>query len=345
MARIAVGAGMSGGRVTFEELKKLRKTTWQTTFDLMTERGVAFVREPRPFWYFGVVASIPLMLIAPALLDGTLGSFGAAVFVLAAIVVLAGAGIARAIDRARAPTLIADDRGIEIWRRGRQDGRAEWGELVRTWPFVTSPNVSFWLPLDIEGRELLRALTDWSCANRRAIAAEDGSLRRTIETMAAGEGIRFAVTWRGALVGTAIFIAFAPMIWFADDRTFGEWTIGEIVGAVGLLLVLAAILLRPLLTVVGPRREVVVSERGLEAFRGGERRPTLTWDEMTPPDALRLRRQKKVLGCDRAGRTVESTELRAAEVLEAIVDHLLVRELERRGLTGALSPEDVRGER
>jgi hypothetical protein len=252
----------------------------------------------------------------------------------------------RAVNMARAPMLLADDVGFEIWRGGSRRARIAWRDIVRTWPFVASGSARIWLPGEFEGRDLLTDLVAWSHDNRRAIAASDGSLTRALEARAAGEGLRFDFDWLAATVASSlmggVFLAFVGMT-IADDKPFTQYSLWDtLMTFVGIVL-LGGLALLSFLSWANIGRLAIVSTRGLAEHRRGQLAHQLSWDQMTRPEALKRRRDADYLGCNDAGTiAIDGEGLRRSSLLNAVVDHLLVRELERRELTRKLKPEDVR---
>lgn len=192
--------------------------------------------------------------------------------------------------------------------------------------------------------DLFAQLIAWCCDARGDIAGADGSLVKALDAMASNGRLRFGFSQSGAWVPSLVAIV------------LGAGVIGSFVGGPPLELTLLSIFAFVVLTLLAgwsviaainfwrdAGKEIVVSDRGLSVSKAGRVLANLTWHEMTQPDALKLRTEKRVLGCSGDGRTIiDGRNMRRALVLEIIVDHFITRELARRRLTRTLKPSEVR---
>lgn len=336
---------MNAGRVTFNELKNMRGSTWRTAFDVMAKEGLVMPRTPSPIWlYVLIVVVLAAAFVTPLAARGW-ENIPTIIVALAVFALTAGAAMVRALEVARLATIVADDYGFEVWRGQSRRGRIAWRDVLRAGPFVTSKYQRLALPADFDGRDLLVQLIAWCRENRTRIGAADGSITRAVEAMAADEGMKFefdrwAASTSSILFG-GVFLAFAASI--VGDRPFDQYGAWDAAMAALGLLLLGGFAALSTVAWFDAGQELVVSSKGLAEYRQRRLVRELTWDQMTHVDALRRRREGEVLGCNSDGSTViEGSNLKYQAVLGATVEHLLVRELERRGLTRSLRPEDVR---
>jgi hypothetical protein len=217
--------------------------------------------------------------------------------------------------------------------------------VLRVWPFVASKYQRLALPAEFEGRDFVVELLAWCRKNQTHVAAADGSIARAIESMAAGEGMRFGFDWWDASTSSILFggmfLGFVALI--VGDSPFDHYGAWDVTMAVLGLLLLGGLAALSAVAWLDAGRELVVSAKGLAEHRQRRLVRELTWDQMTGVDALRRRREAEVLGCNGDGSTtIEGSNIQNQAVLAAMIEHLLIRELERRGLTRSLRPQDVR---
>jgi hypothetical protein len=243
---------------------------------------------------------------------------------------------------------ILDD-GLSVLNRGVPRTHIYWASLERSSGlderYHGEAGPTFNLNSDREdGPDVFAELIAWCCEMRGEIAGAGGSLVKALDAIAANGRMRFAFNQSGAVV-TALTAA-----------VLGALVVGSFVRGpppdltlLPILLFVAVFLFAGWSAIASVSvwrdagKEVLVSNRGLSVSKDGRMLADLTWQEMTQPEALKLRSDKGVLGCSGDGRiVVDGRSMQRAAVLEIIVDHFITRELARRGVTQRLKPKAVR---
>lgn len=318
--------------------------TWDSVFEMIAKRGIALGGGGAANWSS---AFLGIVVFGAGLLWFTQGEN----ILLPLVACLAGAGlIVRAIDAAEVGPFVVRDEGIDIRREGREL-RIHWGGIERngSWldgRFRASNGQTFALPGDSRTRDAVLNVVRWCAEVRGDIAGAGGSLLRAIDEMAAHGKLRFRFDRRSAFGEVAVALALVVMfVWLGlaawADRD-GGWDLlvfGALAAVAGWWLIASISSLSDL------DAEILVTDRGLSKSTGGRTVATLTWHEAAQPAALSIRWANRLLASSPDGRTrIDGSRMVHARALEAVVDHLLMRELERRGLKRTLKLSDVRRE-
>lgn len=243
---------------------------------------------------------------------------------------------------------ILDD-GLSVSSPGERRAHIYWASLERSPGWEERYHGETGFPFDLssgsdDGPDLFAELVAWCCDRRGDIAGADGSLAKALDAMAANGRLRFGFSQAGALVTSLVAVVLAASVIGSFVRGLPlELTLLPILLFVALLLLAGWGVIASVNFWRDAGKEIVVSNRGLSVSRAGRMLANLTWHEMAQPEALRHRKDKRVLGCSAGGRTViDGRSMQRAVVLEIIVDHFITRELARRGLTRTLKPDAVR---
>jgi hypothetical protein len=318
--------------------------TWDSAFDMIAKRGIALGGGSASKW---ASAFLGIVIFGAGLLWFTQG--GNILLPLAAC--LAGGWvIVRAINAAEEGPFVVRDEGIDLWHEGREK-RIHWGGLERyaSWgdERFRAPNGEvFAFPGNSRTRDAVLDIVRWCAAVRGDIAGAEGSLLGAIDEMAVHGKLRFRFDRRRAFGEVAVASALlAFFVWLG----FSIWSDRGVVGDLVVFGGLSAFGLWWLVTSISSLSdldtEILVSDRGLSKSKGGRTIASLSWHEVSQPPALKIRWENRLLASSPDGKTrIDGTGMIHARALEAVVDHLLVRELERRGLKRTLKVADVRRE-
>jgi hypothetical protein len=318
--------------------------SWDSMFDIIAKRGIALSGGAAGNWasaFLGVVIfGAGILLFAQA-----------SNVLLPVVTCLVGSWlIVRAITATEEGPIVVHDAGIDVKRDGREV-RVHWSALERTngWSdeqFRGSDGQVFSLPGDTRTRDAALGIVRWCADVRGEIAGAEGSLLRAVDEMAKHGRLRFRFD-RRRLFGEVVFGSAAVLLLsglavfaYADTGEIGHLLSFGIFVAFALWIVVTALLALPDL-----KAEILVSTRGVSKSVDGQSVVVLSWSEIMQPAALKERWTHRLLASSADGRTrIDSSRFVHARALEAVVDHLLVRELERKGLTRTLKLADVRRE-
>lgn len=251
------------------------------------------------------------------------------------------------IRRGELEITILDD-GLSVSSPGAARAHVYWASLERASGWAERYHGETGPPFDFlrgdDRPNLFADLAAWCCDMRGEIAGADGSLVNALDAMAASGRLRFGFSQSGAWVASFVAVVLGAIVISSFVRESpSDLTLLPILGFVVLFLLVGFAVTESARFWLDAGREIVVSTRGLSLSKAGRTVANLTWHEMTQPDALKHRKEKRVLGCSADGRAViDGRSMQRAAVLEVIVDHFITRELARRGLTRTLKPGDVR---
>ncbi len=341
--------------VLFTEINERRHKSWQTTLGILLDKGIEFKRNASATGSIGLVG---LMLFVIVLIPFVRGSSNIDLLVVLSATVVIGGGmlVAWLLDRSFKQSLLLTDTAIEQRFHSGKRRKILLKDLSATGmkPYFKSAlrcreGAWIWLPSTFDGRDFLVEFAEWVVSIRREIGLANGSFVRGLDGAASGKGLRFEFDWWGTLVSTLCIAGlFALFGWvFIKDNAsvFEVWMVFPIVviavvTAIFGWLIWAALSNWKLLGV-----STIVSSGGIRTVRGGKTLMSLTWDEITTPEAIRQRKENFHLACDTTGtRFISSDAMRSSKILEAVVDHFLIRELERRRRLSDFKPTDLRPE-
>lgn len=341
---------MGSKHVPFESLAELRVTTWRSVLDIISQEGIAFRRRPNPISFYVFFSLAILFAFAMPLVGRGWESVPVETIGLVALVIAGAAAVVRAIDVAWDTTIVVADSGLEIWRGGSKRVSAAWEEAAAGNPLNLLRRGALRLPGVSSGRDFVMALLGWCRENRVQVAAAGGSLKKAVEAMAHGSGVRFKFDWMDKALSSALSIGlFLGLLLLAvvsaREESFASMGVFEMLGSVVLFLVFGGIALSSVLDWRDAGLEVIISTHGVVATKHNKTNLRLTWDQIVRPAALQRRRDDQALVCGEAEREVLFREtFRFSAVLAEFFEHLLIREIDRRALSQSMTPREVRGE-
>jgi len=338
----------------YGEVGVMGASSWETILDAIATRGMEFRRDPYPIaLYIGLGLTLLVIFLTPLFMRSN-GDLPLDIVVMAAIGSAALMLVSRVADVLTARRLTLRDNGIESYRGEKKLALIHWRDVSRAGfpPFFVSPILgrggdTIWLPGSFDGRDLLAACVAWCFANRAEIAANGGSITRALDAMADRDGISFGFDWRSSIISTTLMgglVAGMTAVVVLDKTPIAQQSLLTIGVCIVVFCILASLFVAALFAWTEVSIRVVVSSRGVSITKKGRTITALTWDDIVKPDALKQRRKLIALACDASGKTViTSSNIHNGELLNAVVDRVLVRELKRRDKLKTLTPTDVWG--